>query len=199
MENEGDTNGIINAIDESISYGSYAGLFPWIHAWVGLLGNLPGFEPSVNILVAFVINRIKAREKGGSERTDDFVAKLLSLEASGKNTRHDTFNACAQNIAAGSDTTAIALSSAVYHLAKNTDVLARLREELETAQSSGQASDPITFKEAQKLPYLQAVILEALRIHPAVGQPMTRVVPSGGAMISGFYFPAGVCYQENPR
>lgn len=48
------------------------------------------------------------------------------------------------------------------------------------------------FKEAQNLPYLQAVIKEALRLHPASGLPLGRVVPKGGAEIAGHYFPEQV-------
>lgn len=40
--------------------------------------------------------------------------------------------------------------------------------------------------------YLQAVIKEALRMHPATGLPLERVVPAGGATISGYFFPEGV-------
>jgi cytochrome P450 len=42
------------------------------------------------------------------------------------------------------------------------------------------------------MPYLQAVIKEALRLHPAAALPLERVVPEGGATITGSFFPEGV-------
>ncbi|KAM6505407.1 pisatin demethylase [Fusarium solani] len=42
------------------------------------------------------------------------------------------------------------------------------------------------------MPYLQAVIKEALRLHPGVGTQLTRVVPKGGVVIEGQFFPEGV-------
>jgi hypothetical protein len=42
-------------------------------------------------------------------------------------------------------------------------------------------SNPITFAEAFCMSYLQACMKEAMRIHPAVGQMLERVVPEGGA------------------
>jgi cytochrome P450 len=42
----------------------------------------------------------------------------------------------------------------------------RLPKEINTADQEVNISDPVTFKEAQELSYLQAVIEEALRIHP---------------------------------
>lgn len=39
--------------------------------------------------------------------------------------------------------------------------------------------------------YLQAVIKEGLRIHPAVGQLLERVVPEGGAEFGDVWLPKG--------
>lgn len=41
------------------------------------------------------------------------------------------------------------------------------------------------------MPYFQAVMKEALRMHSATGLPMWRVVPAGGAEINGRFFPEG--------
>lgn len=49
----------------------------------------------------------------------------------------------------------------------------------------------VTFKGSQNLPYLQAVIKEALRMHPAIGLPLWRVAPEGGAVVCDQLFPAG--------
>ena len=65
----------------------------------------------------------------------------------------------------------------MYCLYKNPETLRRLNEELDGASQEGRISDPIKFKETQELPYLQAIIKEGLRIHPATGFTMPRVVP----------------------
>jgi cytochrome P450 len=126
--------------------------------------------------------------------TIDFVRKLLNMR---KNepahvTTNLVRNAAGANMNAGSDTTSISLSAVIYNLYRNPTTLARLREELMEYFQAGNISESITFKEAQNLPYLQAVIKEALRIHPATGFTMPRVVPSGGATILGRHFPPGV-------
>ncbi|KAK4935022.1 hypothetical protein LTR10_023834 [Elasticomyces elasticus] len=64
-----------------------------------------------------------------------------------------------------------------------------------TAQ--GRLSDPPTFAETQAMPYLQAVIQEGLRLHPAAAFPLVRVVPEGGAVIAEKVFPAGVSVAAN--
>jgi cytochrome P450 len=79
---------------------------------------------------------------------------------------------------------------------KHPECLQKLRDEIETAERQGNISDPVTFQEAQKLPYLQATIKEALRLHAAVGQILSRVVPEGGAHIAGRHFPQGVSFNQ---
>ena len=59
-------------------------------------------------------------------------------------------------------------------------------------------SSPPTFKDTNDLPYLQAVIREALRMHPAVGLLLERVVPAGGFEIDGFWLPEGTIIGANP-
>lgn len=45
--------------------------------------------------------------------------------------------------------------------------------------------------QAQLTPSRQACIKEAMRMHPTVGAPFDRVVPQGGAVLSGQFVPEG--------
>lgn len=92
---------------------------------------------------------------------------------------------------AGSDTTAIALRACFYFLLKHVDIYNDVQAELDEASARGELSNPVRFAEAQKLPLLCATIKEAMRLHPAVGLQIPRVVPSGGLEIAGTYIPAG--------
>ncbi|EPE36267.1 Cytochrome P450 [Glarea lozoyensis ATCC 20868] len=128
------------------------------------------------------------------ETTPDFIARLLRVQEEDpeKITNSDLFMMCTMNIVAGSDTTAISLSSLFYHLMRYPQAYKKLQDEIDTAARKGRISNPITFKEAQDLPYLQAVIKEALRKHPAVGLPMQRVVPNASPItVAGHTIPPG--------
>jgi cytochrome P450 len=95
----------------------------------------------------------------------------------------DIYLSAAANIAVGSDTTSISLSSVLLFLFRSLDCLRKVREELEGSHLKERPS----FKDVQILPYLQAVIKEALRIHPAVGLPLFRAVPKGGVVMAGHF------------
>ena len=47
------------------------------------------------------------------------------------------------------------------------------------------------FRQVNELPYFNACINEAGRMHPPLGLPLERVVPAQGAMVCGKYLPGG--------
>jgi cytochrome P450 len=96
---------------------------------------------------------------------------------------------------AGSETTAISLASVFYYLLRNPTTMERLVKELDNAARAGEFSDYdtglVTWTESQKLPYLDACIKEAFRLHPAAGLPLERIVPPQGAEIAGHFVKGG--------
>lgn len=60
-----------------------------------------------------------------------------------------------------------------------------LRSEIDAMAAKRKVSDPVTFREAQKMPCLQAVVKEALRMHPATGLLLGRVIPKGVLQLRG--------------
>jgi cytochrome P450 len=87
--------------------------------------------------------------------------------------------------------------------------------EIDEADRNKRLSTSVTFEESQKLPYLyvelahlhaptiltqppsQAVIKEALRMHPGVGFPLERYIPAEGATICGTELPGGTTVCAN--
>jgi len=72
-------------------------------------------------------------------------------------------------------------------------------DEIDQADRQGKLSSPITYKESTThLPYFNAVLKEAMRIHPSVGLLMERHVPAEGVEIAGHYIPGGTIVGINP-
>lgn len=194
LEAGNDKDGLLEAVDFAIGgLGARMAHLPEFYSpfvWLAKLFKLPtGFE-TVNEAVD---EQLSLRRSGASvSDRDDFLGKSLKLVEGGKLDRSNMFNVVAGNIAAGSDTTGISATAIVYYLMKNPRCMKKLQDELAESAAAGELSETVTFQEGQKLQYLQAVIKEALRLHSAVGMPLTRVVPQGGATLTGQFFPEGV-------
>lgn len=92
------------------------------------------------------------------------------------------------NITAGADTTTIAMRTIMFNVAKNPAIYRALTREI---RETAKLSHPVSYAAASALPYLDAVIKEALRIHPPNGVMYCRTVPAEGATICGKFLPGG--------
>jgi cytochrome P450 len=91
-------------------------------------------------------------------------------------------------ILAGSETTATLLCGLTYHLLKNPTTLDTLKTEI---RSSFEDESELILNRLASLPYMNAVIEEALRMYPPVPNALPRVTPYPGAVICGKYVPGG--------
>ncbi|KAB5554742.1 cytochrome P450 [Coniochaeta sp. 2T2.1] len=94
-------------------------------------------------------------------------------------------------IGAGADTTAGTLAYTLYLLCKHPAAAQKLQAELDTAVREGNLTNPPKWCQVNKLPYLEAVLKESMRIIPIASWGLDRVVPPGGATIAGKYIPGG--------
>ena len=86
---------------------------------------------------------------------------------------------------AGSDTSAAAIRATLLYVVANSCVQSALLEEIRNSPISA----PITDAEARKLPYLQVVIKEGLRIYPPATGLMLKEVPPADDSIKAFMCP----------
>lgn len=181
-----------------IHTGAIVGVFCEWHPFI--FRALITLAPSQNTCLAYVLDFIaqSIKELGKQEHEykegeNDILSSLFAKhqKTPEKFTMSDIYYHTFANVAAGAETTGITLSAIVYFLWKNPQTLAKLRKELESKKAGGRFSHLVTIKEAAECPYLQAVIKEALRLHPGNGLALTRAVPKDGLTISGRYFPEG--------
>jgi cytochrome P450 len=86
----------------------------------------------------------------------------------------------------------------MLHVMTSPLVYARLQAEIDEAARAGKISSPVIQEaEARQLPYLQAVILEGLRINPPSGGLLPKVVPPGGDTVNGMFVPGGTEIASN--
>lgn len=133
-------------------------------------------------------------EKGSEHR--DFLHYILSAnDEKGMSPAEIHVNAFSLSIA-GSESTATALSGAMYLLLTHAPVYERLVAEIRTSHAS---EGEITLASTHKLEYLDAVITETLRIYPPVAIALPRRVPgSKGEVIADAFVPAGTTVGVHP-
>lgn len=209
-----DVGGVIGTLEGHLFYATTVGVYPSLHPFLSRLRNYFAGEKGagrtymLNFTQEQIASNLASRKDCDSDEIDhgidgdgpeSFLDKFMAKHAQDpeKFTHQHIVASCVSNIVAGSDTTAISLSASLYYLLKHPECHQRLRTEIDTFQSLGKLSERPTFKETQQMPYLQAVLKEALRMHPATGLPLERVVPEQGVTIAGRHFPSGVRGASN--
>lgn len=97
------------------------------------------------------------------------------------------------SIAAGTDTSAVTVEWALSELLKNPKLLAKATEELDRVV--GRDCLP-TEEDTSSLPFLQAVVKETMRLHPAAPLLSPRMCRQDTS-VDGYDVPAGTCIAVN--
>ena len=139
----------------------------------------------------------RMQEKRPEEAPEDYLDRFIELKTKHPDVIDDDTVVVylLSNLLAGSDTTAATMTAAVYYVLKHPSVHQKLCQELKETK----ASLPVSWKVCISLPYLDAVMQEAMRIHPGVGMMLERQVPEGGLVLpDGRIVPENTVVGMNP-
>ncbi|MED6118195.1 hypothetical protein PIB30_000173 [Stylosanthes scabra] len=133
--------------------------------------------------------RLKLREEENYVTNNDMLDTLLDIshQDSQKMDREKIKHFLLDLLVAGTDTTAYGLERAMTELLHNPKVMSKAKHELEQIIGKG---NTIEESDVVKLPYLQAIIKETLRLHP----PAPLLLPRKAKIdveISGYTIPKG--------
>lgn len=159
----------------------YARLLPWYRQGSEAVENLAG------IAVAAVAKRLTMP----TDRVDLLSKLQEGRDDEGKPMGREELTAEAlTQLIAGSDTTSNSSCAISYYIALHPHVQEKLQKELDEA-STTEDDVVFTYEQVKRLPYLEAVINEGLRVHSTSSLGLPRVVPEGGLTIRGVHFPQG--------
>ncbi|KAL5358187.1 cytochrome P450 [Aspergillus floccosus] len=209
LEQGRDVRGILGGIWAFMKTVAPAGQIPWLDPlWnknrvVALFKETTGLTV-LGLVDQFVTERQKnsLSQHGHRDRLDkrDMLSKFLEIQAKDPQVpawapKAWTFS----NILAGSDSTATAMTAVMRHLLQCPASLDALVRELYDAERRGRLSRPYpSWHEVRELPYLDACIMEGLRLHPPFSLPFERVVPESGVTVCGVYLAPGTVVGMNP-
>ncbi|KAF2969426.1 hypothetical protein GQX73_g4121 [Xylaria multiplex] len=99
-------------------------------------------------------------------------------------------------VAAGTETTASALTTLTYFVLANPDILHTLREELKTVMPINSTELPPT-STLENLPYLTGVIQEGIRLSFSVPGRLPRTAPDEELVYKGYRLPPGTVISQS--
>jgi len=214
VERDEDVDGIVEFVASFLNYAAPVGQMPFLDLIflknpIKLKLQKWGISKTVFPVTRFALAQAadrsgemeKIKQHGLVEETTgrgtDLLTKFTQAQHDHQEfmTDRQVLSSCTSMIFAGSETTAISLSSVFYHLIKHPRVYGKLMDELDQAARDGSISErdhgKVSWSESLRLPYLDAVIQESFRMHPAPGLILERVVPPHGIEILGEHIAGG--------
>ncbi|KAL2870494.1 cytochrome P450 [Aspergillus lucknowensis] len=182
----GTSHTMLNQLKE---YAPIACLLLWAPWPIILARNLPVIKSRTTKLIEWYTHYISERKK--ADLSHDLFSYLIrdfhsSSSHDGKATDQDLVFDTELAVIAGSDTTACALSSALFFLAKHPKTFQKLREEIEASVDPGEL---LYHSVLMGKPYLDGCINESLRLCPPTPSGLPRETGPDGLTIAGTHIP----------
>ncbi|KAK3121910.1 hypothetical protein QOZ80_8BG0662700 [Eleusine coracana subsp. coracana] len=183
---------VIEELVECVAKPNVSDLFPFLRPldlqgwrrWAAVR-----FEKVFRILDDIIDHRLAETTDASSEGTrGDFLDALIDLLNQGKISRDSLTTVLFDVFAAGSDTMALTVAWAMAELLRNPSTMAAARAEIEDALGG---KETIQETDATSLPYLQAVVKEAMRLHPVAPLMLPYQATEDGVEIGGYAVPRG--------
>ncbi|CAI8602341.1 unnamed protein product [Vicia faba] len=146
-------------------------------------------EKLLQIIDSYTTNRLKLRESENYIPKDDMLDMLLNIsQDNGQKMDNIKIKHLFLDLfVAGTDTTSYTIERAMAELIHNPHVMTKAKEELEQVIGIGNTIDE---SDITKLPYLQAIVKETLRLHPSAPLLLPRKARID-VKICGYTIPQG--------
>ncbi len=170
-------------------YMKYFILDPFWYKGLRVLSNLGAVATS-----AFR-KRLAKAERGEDLKRKDLMGFLLAAkdpDTGGPLRQQEILAEAISSIGGGSHTTSLTMTHFMDFVSRDQELQEEMWKELCDAFPGPVGVDWVASEEvAEKLPLLNAVIKEAMRIRPATSTGLERVVPEGGRIVGDIFLPGG--------
>ncbi|KAK6213608.1 benzoate 4-monooxygenase cytochrome P450 [Colletotrichum tabaci] len=184
---------IFEGIKEGIAVVEMLRFMPYRFQMMRLL--MWAFGRSRRLAFEAAVDKARVRMATGNYERPDFMSYILEANDTAKALTPAEITAnVALLLDVGSETTASLLAGCLFYLSKNPDLLRRLTTTIREEFASANEMDS---KKLGRLPFLQAVLNESLRIYPPVAGATPRVTPPSGCMVNGHFVPGNTIVAIN--
>jgi len=199
-----DPSNFLKGVSNLSDWGAIAGCVPLLSPLTRYLLPRIKKEPGSEVVTLKTWELLNFRYQemeSGQESRPDMVTKFMNSnhpKTNKKYSKSDVHRVSTSVIAAGSDTTSVALSAFIRQLLSNPSSYSKLQEEIDQAFEQGKLSLPVQYSQGVNLPYLAAALKESLRLHPPISMDLPRNMPKEGGVILGRFFPKGISVGISP-
>ncbi|KAL4318243.1 hypothetical protein GQ457_18G020290 [Hibiscus cannabinus] len=164
----------------------------WIDVLTGTVGKFKKTAKELDHVLGSWVNEHRQRRAAGDITGEkDFIDVMLSVLDDGKTSKEEadiTIKATCQSLLlGGNDTTVLTLTWALSLLLNNRNVIKKAQEELEAQVGKDRQVEESDMK---NLPYLHAIVKEALRLYPAAPLSAPREAMED-CTVAGFHVAKG--------
>ncbi|KAG8165816.1 hypothetical protein KVR01_004368 [Diaporthe batatas] len=157
----------------------------------------PNLGTVTRIAAEHLVARLSGKDASFNPKVPDFLQYFLNAKSTHPDLVDDgvIMGYLLVNLLAGADTTAITIRTIFYYTLRDPAVYKKLEAEIVAADLAKVAP----YNAARALPYLEAVVRESMRMHPAVSMILERHVPSSGLTLpDGSFIPPKTAVGINP-
>ncbi|EGU73048.1 hypothetical protein FOXB_16443, partial [Fusarium oxysporum f. sp. conglutinans Fo5176] len=151
----------------------------------------------IRISQEHLVSRLEGKDKSSNPNVPDFLQRFIESKKTNPDLVNDgvIMGYLLVNLLAGADTTAITIRAFFWYTLHSPSAYSKLEKEIMAAGIDNVAS----FSSARALPYLEACVREAMRMHPGVCMLLERYVPESGLKLpDGSFVPPGTAVGTNP-
>jgi cytochrome P450 len=186
---------LVEELIECIAKPNVSDFFPFLRPldlqgwrrWVA--GHLSKIFQVLDDIIDRRLAEASSTPNGDDDRHGDFLDVLVELKSTGKITRDNLTLVLFDMFTAGSDTMALTVEWAMAELLRNPSIMAKLRAEIKA--TVGGKKEAVDEDDVAGLPYLQAVVKEAMRLHPVAPVMLPHKAVEDGVEIGGYAVPKG--------
>ncbi|XP_016375479.1 sterol 26-hydroxylase, mitochondrial-like [Sinocyclocheilus rhinocerous] len=182
-----ETQNFINSIAQMFTYSMPVVLLPnwtrnYLPFWQWYINGWEGIFKFARKMIDMKMEAIQKRVDANQEVAGEYLTYLLSnVKMSSK----DVYGSISELLLAGVDTTSNTMLWALYLLSRDPEAQEALYQDVTRVLKGDRIP---TAQEVNSMPYLKAVIKEALRMYPVV--PMnSRLIAENDVVIGGHFFP----------
>jgi cytochrome P450 len=208
-----DKNGFISGIHGAFYWISNLGYLPLQSGWllnpvihkIARLLHLR-LTDHARAFTNFSIDKVIQRMQGGSNKSGDRDMLDHFVDMKGRHGEPaplgDILAEVGNLLAAGADTTSVAIKAVLGPLPKDPARYTRLRKEVDAVFEAGngpaEGSRVLSYNVLRDLPFLTACVKEGERLHPSIIYQLPRVAPADGFNIEGYYIPPSATISMSP-